>query len=319
MIGFFLASLLGLAPAAPELLLVANKADNTVTVIDVESGASLATLPTGAGPHEVAVSADGRWAVTTDYGAQVPGGTLTVIDLASRSVVRTIDLSPHRRPHGAVFLPNGRLLVTSETSQALLQVDVARGVVTGTAPTNARGSHLVAVPADARRAYTANIFDGSITEIDLESMTATRTLAVSQQTEGVAVTPDGRQVWLGSNALGTVTVIDVAGWAPIDTLADLGLPYRVNAAPVGGLMIVSNPRADSAYVFDAATRTRRAAVFTGAGTQPVGGVVSRDGRRAYLALQGTNQVAQVDLQSGAVLRYFSVGARPDGVAITASR
>ena len=44
MIGFFLASLLGLAPAAPELLLVANKADNTVTVIDVESGASLAEV-----------------------------------------------------------------------------------------------------------------------------------------------------------------------------------------------------------------------------------------------------------------------------------
>lgn len=319
MIGAFLSVVLGLGSVGSELLLVANKADHTVTVIDLASGAAVATLPTGAGPHEVAISADGRWAVATDYGTQVPGGTLTVFDLASRTVARTIDLSPHKRPHGAVFLPDGRLLVTSETSQAVLMVDIERGVVTGTAPTNARTSHMVAVPADGRRAYTANIADGSVTEIDLASMTATRTLVASRTTEGIAVTPDGRQVWLGSNALGTVTVIDVASWTPIDTLGGLGLPYRVNVAPGGGVVVVSNPQADSAYVFDAATRARRAAVFTGAGTQPVGGAVGRDGRRAYLALQGTNQVAEIDLEAGSVLRYFPVGSRPDGVAIAAVR
>lgn len=53
MIGFFLASVLGLAPAAPELLLVANKADNTVTVIDVATWVPIDTLADLGLPYRV--------------------------------------------------------------------------------------------------------------------------------------------------------------------------------------------------------------------------------------------------------------------------
>ena len=49
-------------------LVVANMADNTATVIDLESETVLATLPTGPAPHEIAVTADGRYAVITNYG-----------------------------------------------------------------------------------------------------------------------------------------------------------------------------------------------------------------------------------------------------------
>ena len=43
-------------PALADTLLVANKSDHTVDLIDLETGASQATLPTGRGPHEIAVS-----------------------------------------------------------------------------------------------------------------------------------------------------------------------------------------------------------------------------------------------------------------------
>ncbi|MEE8061680.1 MAG: hypothetical protein V3T16_07605, partial [Gemmatimonadales bacterium] len=63
-------------------LVVANMADNTATVIDLESETVLATLPTGPAPHEIAVTADGRYAVITNYGVRGgPGNSLTVIDL----------------------------------------------------------------------------------------------------------------------------------------------------------------------------------------------------------------------------------------------
>ncbi len=55
------------SPAAAGTLVVANKAEATVSLVDVASGEVVATLPTGAGPHEVAVSPDGgrRWWPTT--------------------------------------------------------------------------------------------------------------------------------------------------------------------------------------------------------------------------------------------------------------
>jgi hypothetical protein len=78
-------------------LVVTNKSPSTATIIDVASGRILATLPTGKGPHEIAMTSDGGTAVVTDYSGE-PGRTLTIIDVARRTVVRTIDLGEYNRP-----------------------------------------------------------------------------------------------------------------------------------------------------------------------------------------------------------------------------
>jgi DNA-binding beta-propeller fold protein YncE len=87
------------------VLVVLEKDSARARLIDPATGATLASLPTGPFPHEVAVSPDGRLAVVADYGAQEPGRTLTVLDLAARRVARTVDLGAYRRPHGIVWLP----------------------------------------------------------------------------------------------------------------------------------------------------------------------------------------------------------------------
>src|SRR3990172_3377937 len=118
----------GSAAAQTGTLIVTNKTPATATIVDVASGRALATLSTGMGPHEVVVSSDGRLAVGTDYGAQQPGRTLTVIDVPALRVARTIDLGQYTRPHGVVFLPGDSLVVvTSETTQHVVIVNVAAG------------------------------------------------------------------------------------------------------------------------------------------------------------------------------------------------
>ncbi|HEY9225940.1 MAG TPA: hypothetical protein VIP11_04790, partial [Gemmatimonadaceae bacterium] len=63
-------------------VIVSNMNDHTVTLIDAASGRVVATLPTGEGPHEVAASHDGRWALVSNYGVRgKPGSTITVIDV----------------------------------------------------------------------------------------------------------------------------------------------------------------------------------------------------------------------------------------------
>src|SRR5262245_14915674 len=118
-------AMLALLVAAPALaqvpgvsgtVIVTNKSPGTATIIDVGTGKTLATLPTGAGPHEVVVSRDGSVAVVTDYGGQ-PRRTLTVIDVPALKVTKTIDLGGYTAPHGIVFLPgsaDSMVVVTSE-------------------------------------------------------------------------------------------------------------------------------------------------------------------------------------------------------------
>ena len=96
-------------------LVVLNKAEASASLIDCATGREIARLPTGKGPHEVAISPDGKTAVVGDYGQREPGSTLTVIDLPGRRVVKTIDLGDHHRPHGIEFLPDGMPGSTTST------------------------------------------------------------------------------------------------------------------------------------------------------------------------------------------------------------
>src|SRR5690348_13339160 len=194
------------------LVIVANQQGASATVLDAASLKTLATLPVGVGPHEVAVSYDGHWAVVTNYGDRTTqGNTISVIDLTAAgapAVTRTIDLGEYHRPHGVAFVGSGnKLAVTSETSQALLIVDFASGHVDTALATNGRGSHMVAAQRDGRRAWTANIQDGTVTEYDIDRRSTGRTYAAAPMDEGIAVTPGGMEVWVGSNSAHTVTVL----------------------------------------------------------------------------------------------------------------
>ena len=308
-----------LALAAPsDVLVVVNKDASTVSVISLETGATLVTLPTGVGPHEAAASDDGRLAVVTNYGAQQGGNSLTVVDLGSLSVARTVDLGEYRRPHGIVFLPdNRRVAVTSETSGMVLVVDVTTGRIVSARPTAQEGSHMVVAARDGRRAFTANIRSGSMTALDLDSGEP-RSLPVSTQTEAIGVSPDGAQVWVGSNDQGTVTVVRTAEWRVIDTLNVGGQPYRIVFSPDGRRVLVTTPASDEVRLFDAATRRELGRLKTpassGAAGQPFGVAWSPDGKLGYITLRGAAQVAVVDIEKMSLLRHLTAGPGADGIA-----
>src|SRR5687768_3937895 len=81
-------------------LLVLNKNEASLTILDPADLKILGKVPVGDSPHEVIASADGKTAYVANYGAQTPGSTLSVIDLETKKELRRVDLSPLMRPHG---------------------------------------------------------------------------------------------------------------------------------------------------------------------------------------------------------------------------
>ncbi len=152
-------------------LLVLNKSGNDVSFLDLASGRIFRTLPTCVGPHELIVSDDGRWAVATDYGGGGSGGrSLTVIDVASERIARTVDLSLYPRPHGIDFLPGDSILaITSEASRNIVFVRLSDGEVTGAIDTGQGGSHMLALAGAGSRIYTSNGQGNSVSELDVVS------------------------------------------------------------------------------------------------------------------------------------------------------
>ena len=320
-------------PARAGILVVANQEGASATVLDAASMRTIATVPVGVGPHEVAVSYDGRWAVVTNYGDRTTqGNTLSVIDLTAPTpaVTRTIDLGEYHRPHGVTFVGLGnKLAVTSETSQRLLIVDFPSGRIDTALATNARGSHMVAARRDGRRAWTANISDGTVTEYDLDTRRTVRTYPGAPQNEGIAVTPGGVQVWVGSNSAHTVTVLDVARGTPTDTLAGFGTAYRIGISRTGTVALVNDPVKNRIWMYAVGSRKQIAEIdlakvegvkaTTGgapgeAGAGPEGITFDPISDVAYVTLHGTNQVVAVDLRQRKVIGFGPVGAGPDGIA-----
>src|SRR5215475_588942 len=138
------------------LLLVANKGDQTLGLIDPQGGRQIATVSEGGiTGHEVVASADGKWAFVPIYGNSgvgkpgSNGSTLAVIDLGKREVVHTIDFGHGVRPHCPVFGPgDGLLYVTTELDQTVTIIDPKTFKIVGTVPTGQPESHMLAIRKD---------------------------------------------------------------------------------------------------------------------------------------------------------------------------
>jgi DNA-binding beta-propeller fold protein YncE len=308
--------MLAQAPGVTGTLIVTNKAPATATIIDVATGRTLATLPTGQGPHEVVVTADGRTAIVTDYGAQAGGNTLTVIDVPGLEVVRTIDLGQYRRPHGIAFLPGDSLVVvTSEATRNVIVVHVASGTVRRAIPTQRDVSHMLAVVGDGSRIYTGDIGSNTVTELDARTGAYVRSFDVPTQPEAVNVTPDGKEVWVGSNATGAVSVVDPATGQVTKAAEGFGFPYRVLFTPDVRTVLMPDARNEELRFVERASRRELGRLpFSGGGPQGI--TLSPDGKYAFQSLSRQGRVAIVDVAARKVLGYVNVGDTPDGVAYT---
>lgn len=302
-------------PGLTGTLVVTNKSPSTATIIDVASGRTLATLPTGAGPHEVVLTSDGRTAVVTDYGGP-PRRTLTVISVAERRVVRTISLGEYTAPHGIQLLPGDSVVaVTTEGSGHVVLVSITTGAVQAAIPTMHRGSHMVGVTADGARGFTGNIASNTVSELDLRARAFVRAFDVPAQPEAINVTPDGAEVWVGSNATGRVSVVDPASGTVRTAAEGFGWPYRILFTPDAQQVLLPDMRREELRFLERASHRELGRIAL-AGAGPQGITITPDGRYAFQSLSTQARVAIVDVRARAVVGYLAAGETPDGVAYT---
>lgn len=333
----FAAALAAGGADAPDLLVVVNKSDDTVSILDAKSGALRATVKTGRGPHEVEVLADGKTAAVSDYGkAGEPGHTVTLVDLDRGLALGTVELGERTRPHGLAALGDGRLLVTAEGTKELLVVDARERRVTARIPTGREVSHMVAAPRSGTRAYVASIGSGTVSAANLASAKMAKDLATGAGAEGIDVTPNGREVWVTNREANTVTVVDALKLEVLATIAAAKFPIRVKITPDGKRALVSCAQSGDVAVFDVASRREvrripmdreavpgsQARVFSnrfGKSPVPVGLLIAPDGKRAWVASTNADVVSVIDLEKLEVVGRLKAGREPDGLAGRFSR
>jgi YVTN family beta-propeller protein len=299
-----------LAAETPSLtLLVGNKDENSLAFVDPATGKVLGRVPTGEGPHEVAASSDGKLAFASNYGTgQNPGSTISVIDAVNMKEIRKFDISPMRRPHG-LFFANGKLYFTAEANRLIGTYDPAANTIDWLMGTGQNTTHMVMVGRD-NLIFTANIASDTITIIDRTGETP---VPVGKGPEGMDLSPDGKYIWTAHSRDGGVSIIDVAAKKVVGTI-DLGTKRsnRLKFTPDGKRVLISDLDAGEIVVVDVASRKVMQRIPMG--KSPEGILMSKDGSKAYIAVNGDHKVALLDLATMKVTGHLETGKGPDGMA-----
>jgi YVTN family beta-propeller protein len=315
--GFWLLTLAAVLTAAEtpsRALIVLNKTDATLAIVDPASGKVAARVPTGAGPHEVAVSTDGKFAYVGNYGDQTPGSTLSVIDLVAQKELHRVDLGPLRRPHGIAFA-DGKVYFTAEVNKLIARYNPATNQVDWLLGTGQNSTHMVLISKDNNKMFTANIGSDSITIIERAGAAGWNetVVPVGKGPEAIDLSPDGKEVWTAHSRDGGVSIIDIAGKKVVHTLnLQTKRSNRLKFTPDGKLVLISDLEAGDLLVIDAQAHKEIKRVKLGANVEGV--LVEPDGLRAYVAVTGANSIAVIDLKTLDVVSHISTGNGPDGMA-----
>ncbi len=307
------------------LLLVANKGDHTLGLIDPLAGKQIAAIAEdGITGHEVIASPDGQRAFVPIYGNSGVGGKGTdgrlirVIDLARKEIVGMIDLGKGLRPHCAMIGPkNGQLYVTTELAESVTVIDPVTLKITGFIPTGQPQSHMLAITRDGRRGYTANVGPGSVSVLDLENEKLISVIPVAKHIQRIALSADDKLAFTSDQAEPRIAVIDtatnkVASWIKLP-----GIGFSTAATPDGRWLLVAIPGKNQVAVIDLHSMEVSQVLTLPRAPQEV--LMRPDGMGAYVSCDSSRQVALIDLKKMAVTQLISAGAGADGLAWAAAK
>jgi YVTN family beta-propeller protein len=302
------------------LLLVANKGDHTLGIIDPEVGRQIATVPEdGVTGHEVAASLDGKRAFVPIFGNSgvgqpgTDGQLIRVIDMAKREVVGTIDLGKGMRPHCAVVGPkNGLLYVTTELDNSVTVIDPITLKVLATIPTDQPESHMLAITRDGRRGYTSNVGPGTVSALDLEAKQVLAVIPVCRTAQRICLSVDDRWAFTADQTKPQLAVIDtrsnkVAHWIELP-----GTGYGTAPTPDGRWLLVALISKNQVGIVDLREMKLTRTIDVPRAPQEI--LVRPDGKVAYASCDASKQVAVLDLQHWKLEKLIDAGRGADGLA-----
>lgn len=290
------------AHAAP-FAYIANYSSDTVTVLDVATNKTVATIPTQSHPVGVAIRQDGsRVYVTNGSSASV-----TVIDANTNSVLTHIGVGVG--PEGIALKPDGtRAYVANYYGNSVTVINTATNTVLNTIPDISCPDGIAVNPAGTR-VYVTRACTTLVTVID----TATNTILgapipVGSGPLGVAFNPTGTRAYVVNQDSDNVSVIDTAIPAVITTVVVGDFPYGVLVNPLSTHVYVTNRYSDTVSVIETATHTVVGTIPTG--DYPLGIDIHPAGTRLYIANADSDNVSVLNPSNNSLITHLPVGDNP---------
>jgi YVTN family beta-propeller protein len=251
-------------------LLVLEKSDRVMAIVDPGTLKIVGRVPAGDDPHEIVASADGKIAYISNYGGSDSNlNTISVVDVVAQKPLPAINLGALHSAHGLAY-GGGKLYFTAETNKAFGRYDPVRQTIDWILGTGQDRTHMIFVSPGLDRIVTSNVNSGTISIIEQvmpsfppqggppagnrppgsapggggpggpRKTWEVTSVPAGRGSEGFDVSPDGKEIWAANAQDGTVTVIDVASKTASQTFpVSANHANRLKFTPDGKRVLIS--------------------------------------------------------------------------------
>jgi DNA-binding beta-propeller fold protein YncE len=299
-------------PGGPHLVVTAKTA-NKVQFFDAATLALAGEIDMPASTHEMILSPDGRKVFASVYGGGIfgrnnnPDRRIAVIDLASRTLERMIDVGADLAPHG-VMMAGDTLWATAELGDAVLAIDPGSGRVERIDI----GGRAHWVAASGGKVFASCKTSDFVVVIDAARRKPVARINIPNLAEGLAVSPDGETLFVCAHRKGEIYAFDARTHALRKTVPIDGAPgtanqlRRVRVSPDGRTVVVSSLLDCHVAIYDADTLKQVGSLATR--KAPMGFGFAADGRHAFVCCHDDATVMEFELSTGRTTRAFQTAS-----------
>lgn len=161
--------------------------------------------------------------------------------------------------------------------------------------------HGVTSSPDGRRIYLSNEALHTLDVVDGKTLAVTKRIELSGRPNNVAVTKDGRKVYVGiAQAPGALDVIDTVSLTNVKSVPVEGSIHNVYVTPDGKFAVAGSIPASTISIVDTSTDTMVRKIKMSSGIRPMTFDKNADGstKNIYVQLSNFHGLAVVDFASG---------------------
>jgi len=237
------------------------ESDHTLRIIDTETRQIIGTVKVSGRPNQIAVTPDGKYVVVPIRDRD----RVDIVDVAKQEVIKSL---PIKEPHNALNAGSNRYIyVSSMGSGEINLIDLEKMEYAAVIPAGGRPRPYVVSP-DGKTLFVAvaNLHGFDIVDIPGKRVLERVEMPAEHpphplqyetadtRTHGLALTPDGRELWVTSLVDDCVYTYDVAAKKFIGKVPTGAGPNWLAFSPDGKYLCVSNADSDDVSIIDVKAR-----------------------------------------------------------------
>ncbi len=238
------------------------ESDHTLRIIDTANQQTVGTIKVTGRPNQCAVTPDGKFVV-------VPirdGDSVDIVDVAQQQIVKVL---PIKEPHNAVNPGSNRYVyVSSMGSNEIDIIDLEKMDYSAHIPAGGRPRPYVVSP-DGQTMYVAVANLHGFVIVDIAGQKVTDRVEIPAQhatlrqlqfesmdtlTHGLALTPDGSELWVSSLLDDSMYIYDVKAKRVTGRVSTGEGPNWIVFTPDGKYACISNTDTDDVSIIDVKAR-----------------------------------------------------------------